>query len=74
MKEPTDIETLQRHRQMLLAKAKKIVKWLRKLEAQAQKEAAGSNFVTHKEACESDAKNYRATAADVQVVIDHCED
>lgn len=53
----------------LLAKCEKIVAWLDRLAAKAEREAKDCRFITLKEAYEADAKNYRATAADVRTAI-----
>lgn len=48
----------------------KVCKWLDMLALDADKQAkSAGNFITLKEACEHDAKNFRATANDIRVVL-----
>lgn len=53
----------------LLAKCKNIVAWLRRLEDQSRRQARDTRFETMREACEADAKNYKATADDIEKTI-----
>lgn len=51
----------------------KVCKWLDGLAADAENQARTSNFITLTEACEHDAKNYRATANDIRAVLSKIE-
>jgi len=53
----------------LLKKCQQIVAWLDKLARHSEGQAATTRFETMREACLADAKNYRATAKDVQAAI-----
>lgn len=58
-------------RDRLRAKCVKVIAWLLRLADCAEKQAAQRNqFDIVKEACEADAKNYRATAKDIQAALE----
>ena len=48
---------------------KKLVKWLHMLADTAERKAKTGRFITLKEAWEADAKNYRATARDMEQAL-----
>jgi len=55
---------------LLLAKCEKIVAWLDRNAAKEEQAAAKEHqFISLKDARLADAKNYRATAADIRAVI-----
>lgn len=52
------------------AKLSKLAAWLDRLGCQSEKQAETSrNFSSLADACRADAKNYRATAADIRKVL-----
>lgn len=53
----------------LLDTCLRVVAWLDRLAISADSQAQSTQFTTMKDACESDAKNYRATAADIRRAI-----
>lgn len=53
----------------MFAKLEKIVAWLEKLAASSEQQAKDTRFITLSEANIADAKNYRATIADIQSVL-----
>lgn len=57
----------------LLGVCKRIGAWLNRLAEQSDRRARETTFVTLQEANVADAKNYRATAADVQKAIAQAE-
>jgi hypothetical protein len=53
----------------LLQKLQKVVAWLDRLATRAEKDAKDTRFVSLSEANAADAKNYRATIADISAAI-----
>ncbi len=53
----------------LVEAATRIVKWLDRLAAAAEERAKDTRFITLSEANAADAKNYRATAADLRAAL-----
>lgn len=57
----------------LTAKCKKISAWLHRVAADDEVRAKDKRFISLAEACAADAKNYRATAADIDAAIAKAE-
>jgi hypothetical protein len=53
----------------LISTCERIIAWLDRLAAAAEERAKDKRFITLAEANEADARNYRATSADVQKAI-----
>lgn len=53
----------------MLTGLRRVVAWLDRLAAKADKQAEDSRFYTLSAACRADATNYRATANDIRAII-----
>ena len=53
----------------LVAKLEKVAVWLDRLTAHNKQLAAKTDYITLKEACEADAKNFGATAKDIRAAL-----
>ena len=51
------------------AKLEKVAAWLDRLTAHNKQRAAKTDYITLKEACEADAKNFGATAKDIRATL-----
>jgi cytochrome c556 len=68
----TDLDPIMQAAERLAEKSRKVVAWLKRLEAQAtaQEKTNRGRFNSLADSCKADASNYRAVAQDVQQVID----
>lgn len=53
----------------LRTKLRKVAAWLDRLANAAERDAEGTRFETIREACQADARNYRATLNDILTVL-----
>ena len=71
--EDREVATLAASAPNLLTKLDKVATWLEGLADKCEKAAAESPFITIKEACKADARNYAATAKDIRAAIAQAE-
>lgn len=70
----SQVQKLSEQRTALVAKLTKLHTWLTRLAERSENDAKATGFESMRAAYVADAKNYRATAVDIQAAIDKAVD